>query len=91
MGYLWTGQEWIWNPAHGPEGGPSRYAAHKKPVQALATCEEMQAYLRNVRPADKTVRRLFAEIAAARYDHARHRERRLWAELVEYLACQPEP
>jgi len=86
MGYLWTGNEWIWNPAHGPEGGPSRYP--KKPVQTEATAEEMQAYRREqMRPADRNVIRLFDEIRRGRrVKRWQYRERNAWRELAEYLA-----
>lgn len=82
MGYLWTGKEWIWNPAHGPEGGASRYADHKKPVQATATVKEMQAYKKQqVEPADRIVRKLFIEIT-----RRGTRERAAWNQLIKYLA-----
>jgi hypothetical protein len=82
MGYLWTGQEWVWNPAHGPETAPSRYTKGKKPVQVSATVKEMQAYRREQeRPADRTVLRLFAEIG-----YGGRQERGAWMRLVEYLA-----
>jgi hypothetical protein len=80
MGYLWTGAEWVWNPAHGPEGGPSRYSAHKKAVHTTATQKEMQAYKEEqAKPADRIVVRLFHDI--------RHggRERQAWNSLIEYL------
>jgi hypothetical protein len=91
MGYLWTGQEWVWNPCHGSEGGPSRYAAHKKSIAASATSEEMDTYRQEqMRPADRAVRRLFAELGRARRMKRRRAEQAAWSELVQYLSAQGE-
>jgi hypothetical protein len=86
MGYLWNGTEWIWNPAHGPEGGPSRYAVGKKAVNASATQSEMERYKKEqTKPADRVVIRLFDEIA-----RGGSREQAAWVRLARYLAREAE-
>jgi hypothetical protein len=86
MGYLWNGEEWIWNPAHGPEGGPSRYAAGKQAVDAPATQSEMERYkTKQSKPADKVVMHLFGEIA-----RGGSRERNAWVRLARYLEARAQ-